>query len=219
MEARVLIGDEHDIVRKGIRAFLEQATDLEIVGEARDGTEVVRLTRLLRPEVVVMDLRMPELDGVSVTRILRRDVPDSRVVAFTASTDVAVSETLRAGALGFVCKDGPLDDLERAIRAAALGQTYVGSRATLRLVRELQNREQPDNLSEREMDVLRCVARGATNKDIARELGIAEKTLKTHVSNILEKLGLQSRTQAAVHALRMGLVGNTNSDTLWPAAA
>jgi two-component system, NarL family, response regulator LiaR len=219
METRLLIADDYDIVRQGVRAFLGDAPDLVVVGEARDGAEALRLARRLRPEVIVMDLRMPELDGLSATRILQQEVPESRVVVFTASSDVAVSEVLRAGAVGFVCKDERLEDLERAIRAAAVGQTFVGPRAAMGLVSELQSREQPDLLSDREIDVLRFVASGSTNKEIARELGIAEKTVKTHVSNILDKLGMQSRTQAAVHALQTGLLSSTRVSGLSGVAA
>jgi two-component system, NarL family, response regulator LiaR len=177
------------------------------VGGAEDGAEAVELARRLRPDVVLMDLLMPEMDGITATQLIRRELPDTEVVAVTSVLeDASVGEALRAGAIGYLLKDTRAKELRRAIRAAAAGQVQLSPRAAARLVREMRAPERPESLSERETDVLRLLARGRANKEIAHDLSIAEKTVKTHVSSILGKLGLQSRTQAALYAGRIGLV-------------
>jgi DNA-binding NarL/FixJ family response regulator len=154
-----------------------------------------------------MDLLMPEMDGITATRIIRRELPDTEVLALTSVLeDESVVEAMRAGAIGYLLKDTKAQELRRAIKAAADGQVQLSPRAAARLVREVRAPERLEALSERETEVLRELARGRANKEIARELVIAEKTVKTHVSNILGKLGVQSRTQAALHAARIGLV-------------
>src|SRR5258708_33028749 len=207
MPIRVLIADDHDVVRQGLRTFLSVDPELEVVGEAADGNEAVRLAHRLRPDVVLMDLLMPELDGIAATQIIRRELPDTEVVALTSVLeDMSVVGAVRAGAIGYLLKNSKPQEVRKAIKAAAIGQVQLAPQAAARLMREVAAPERPEALSERETDVLRLLARGLANKEIARDLSIAEKTVKTHVSSILGKLGVQSRTQAALYAVRIGLV-------------
>jgi NarL family two-component system response regulator LiaR len=207
MTIRVLIADDHDVVRQGLRTFLGLDPELEVVGEAADGAEAVRLAHRLRPDVVLMDLLMPELDGIAATQVIRRELPDTEVVALTSVLeDEKVVGAVRAGAIGYLLKDTKAAELRQAIKAAAAGQVQLSPKAAARLMREVVAPDRPEPLSERELDVLRLLARGRANKQIARELSIAEKTVKSHVSGILGKLGVQSRTQAALYAGRVGLV-------------
>jgi DNA-binding NarL/FixJ family response regulator len=207
MAIRILIADDHDVVRQGLHSFLALDPELQVVGEARDGAEAVRLAREVRPDVVLMDLIMPEMDGIAATQIIRRELPDTEVVALTSVLeDASVVGAIRAGAIGYLLKDTKVDELGRAIRGAAAGQVQLSPKAAARLVREVRAPDPAAALSEREVEVLRLLTRGCANKQIARDLVITEKTVKTHVSSILGKLGVQSRTQAALHAVRMGLV-------------
>jgi two-component system, NarL family, response regulator LiaR len=207
MPIRVLIADDHEVVRQGLRTFLSLDPELEVVGEAVDGSEAVRMAHRLRPDVVLMDLLMPELDGIAATQIIRKELPETEVVALTSVLeDDKVVGAVRAGAIGYMLKDTKSAELRQAIKAAAAGQVQLSPRAAARLMREVVAPERPEVLSERELDVLRLLARGLANKEIARELSIAEKTVKSHVSSILGKLGVQSRTQAALYAGRVGLV-------------
>jgi len=204
---RILIADDHEVVRQGLRVSLGVDAALEVVGEAEDGAEAVRLARRLRPDVVLMDLLMPEMDGIAATELIRRELPDTEVVALTSVLeDASVVGAVRAGAIGYLLKDTRAPELRRAIKAAAAGQVQLSPSAAARLMREVKTPERPEALSERELDVLRLLARGLANKTISRDLGIAEKTVKTHVSSILGKLGVQSRTQAALYAGRVGVV-------------
>jgi NarL family two-component system response regulator LiaR len=208
MAIQVLIADDHSVVRQGLRMFLSSDPELEIVGEARDGAEAVRLARQLRPDVVLMDLLMPSMDGIAATAAIRREVPATEVVALTSVLeDAAVVDAVRAGAIGYLLKDTDAHELRRAIKAAAAGQVHLSPQAAARLLREVRTPEKSaEPLTERETDVLRLLAQGKSNKEIARELHIAEQTVKTHVSHVLDKLEVPSRTQAALYAMRVGLV-------------
>ena len=207
MTLRILIADDHHVVRQGLRTYLRVDPELEVVGEAEDGAEAVRLARRLRPDVVLMDLIMPELDGIAAIRQIRSELPDTEVMALTSVLeDASVVEAVRAGAIGYLLKNTRAQELRLAIKAAAQGQVQLSPKAAARLMREVAAPERPETLSEREVEVLRLLARGLANKEIARDLSIAEKTVKTHVSSILGKLGVQSRTQAALYAGRIGLV-------------
>jgi DNA-binding NarL/FixJ family response regulator len=208
MPIRVLIADDHDVVRQGLRMFLAADPELEIVGVARDGAEAVRLTHQLHPDVVLMDLLMPVMDGIAATAAIRREAPGTEVVALTSVVeDAAIIDAVRAGAIGYLLKDTDADGLQRAIKAAAAGQVQLSPQAAARLLREVRSPAAGvDLLTERETDVLRLLAQGHSNKEIAQALHIAEQTVKTHVSHILDKLGVPSRTQAALYAIRSGLV-------------
>jgi DNA-binding NarL/FixJ family response regulator len=207
MTIRVLIADDHSVVRQGLRMFLGLDPELEVVGEATNGEEAVRLAGELRPDVVLMDLVMPRMDGIAATTAIRQRLPEVEVVALTSVLeDASVVGAVRAGAIGYLLKDTQADELCRAIKAAAAGQVQLSPQAAARLMREVRAPESPEALTERETDVLRLLARGKANKEIARALSIGEQTVKTHVGNILAKLGVQSRTQAALHAVRIGLV-------------
>jgi two-component system, NarL family, response regulator LiaR len=207
MTIRILLADDHAVVRQGLKMFLELDADLEIVGEAENGEQAVRLASSLNPDVVLMDLLMPVMDGISATRTIRKEIPDTEVIALTSVLeDASVMGAMRAGAIGYLLKDTKADELCRAIKAAAAGQVQLSPQAAARLMQEVQTPDSPEKLTKRETDVLRLLALGKANKEIALELGIGAKTVKTHVSSILSKLGVPSRTQAALHAVRIGLV-------------
>ena len=207
MTIRVLITDDHGVVRQGLRMFLSLDGDLEVVGEARDGEEALSLARQLEPDVVLMDLLMPGMDGIEATRAIKAGMPDVEVVALTSVLeDASVANAVKAGAIGYLLKDTDAGELRRAIRAAAEGRVHLAPEAANRLMREVRAPDRPEPLTARETEVLELLARGRANKQISTELFIEEKTVKTHVSNILKKLGVRSRTQAALHAVRTGVV-------------
>lgn len=207
MPIRILIADDHSVVRQGLRMFLGLDQELDVVGEATNGAEAIDLARQLHPDVVLMDLLMPVVDGIAATSTIRREMPDTEVLALTSVLeDEKVIGAIRAGAIGYLLKDTEADELRNAIKAAAAGQVQLSPKAAARLMREVNAPNSPEVLTERETEVLRLMALGQANKEIARTLNIGEKTVKTHVSNILGKLGVQSRTQAALHAVRIGLV-------------
>ncbi len=213
MTIRILIADDHSVVRQGLRMFLGLDAELEVVGEAADGAEALRLARQLRPDVVLMDLLMPVMDGIAATAALRHELPDTEVLALTSVLeDASVVGAVRAGAIGYLLKDTQADVLCQAIKAAAAGQVQLTPRAAARLMQAVSTPESPVELTERETEVLRLMAGGQSNKHIARSLHISEKTVKTHVSNILSKLGVQSRTQATLYAIRIGLVSANAAD-------
>jgi DNA-binding NarL/FixJ family response regulator len=204
---RILIVDDHGVVRQGLRMYLALDPELEVVGEATNGAEALRLAHELEPDVVLMDLLMPVMDGIAATEAIRREVPNVEVLALTSVLeDSAVYGAMRAGAIGYLLKDTQADELCRAIKAAAAGQVQLSPPVAARLLREVPPPQQPEPLTERETEVLAELAKGKSNKEIAAALVIAEKTVRTHVSNILGKLGVTSRTQAALHAVRSGLV-------------
>ncbi len=208
MPIRVVIVDDHGIVLRGLRLYLDADPEIEVVGEARNGAEAITLARRLAPDVVLMDLIMPVMDGITATTAIRSEMPDTEVVALTSVLEQAtIADAVRAGAIGYLLKDAKADELCRAIKAAAEGQVQLAPQVAEHLVHELFAPEQSDTpLTEREMDVLRLLAHGQSNKEISQTLHIAEQTAKTHVSHILAKLRLPSRTQAALYAIRIGLV-------------
>ncbi|MCE7985014.1 MAG: DNA-binding response regulator [Caldilinea sp. CFX5] len=206
MSIRLLLVDDHSVVLEGLRMFLALDPELTIVGEAADGAEAVRLARELKPDVILMDLLMPVMDGITAIGLLRRELPDTEIIALTSVLeDAAVVGAMRAGAIGYLLKDTKAAELRRAIKAAAAGQVQLSPQAAARLVREIRAPENPEKLTEREIDVLRLLAQGQSNKEIAHTLTLGEKTVKFHVSNILAKLGVPSRTQAALYAVQIGL--------------
>jgi DNA-binding NarL/FixJ family response regulator len=204
---RIVIADDHSVVREGLKMFLALDPELEVIGEATTGAQAVELARELHPDVILMDLLMPVMDGIAATAAVRSEMPDVEVVAVTSVLeDASVVGAIRAGAIGYLLKDAHGDELCQAIRAAANGQVQLSPQAAARLMREVRAPETPEKLSDRETEVLQLLARGKANKEIARELSISEKTVKSHVSSVLAKLNLSSRTQAALHAIRIGLV-------------
>jgi len=206
---RVLIVDDHAVVREGLRTFLELQEGIEVAGEASDGHDAIRAAERLRPDVVLMDLVMPNLDGVGAMRELRQRVPAARVIVLTSFLDdERLLPAVRAGAAGYLLKNVQPQELARAIRTAAAGGALLDPAVAARLVEALEEDgrdTRADQLTPREREVLVLIGRGYANKRIALELGIAEKTVKTHVGNVLSKLGVSDRTQAALYAARLGL--------------
>lgn len=207
---RILLADDHAVVRQGLKMFLSLDPELEVVGEAANGAEALEQVARLQPDVVLMDLKMPVMDGLTAIGRIRAAHPETEVIAVTSVLeDTAIIEAVRAGAIGYLLKDTEADELCRAIKAAAAGQVQLSPQAAERLVREVRAPDSPEQLSPRELEVLRLIARGMSNREIAQTLIISEKTVKTHASSILSKLGLASRTQAALHAMRLGLVSSS----------
>jgi DNA-binding NarL/FixJ family response regulator len=207
MTTRVLIADDHDIVRRGLRTILALDPEIDVVGEAEDGEQAVRAASRLRPDVILMDLLMPRLDGIEATRQIRRQTPEIQVLALTSVVESgSVVDAVRAGAVGYLLKDGQADDLPAAVHAAAAGRVLLAPNVAACVVQEVRAPQRPDALSNREVEVLRLLGTGLANKQIGCELAISEKTVKAHVSAILGKMGLVSRTQAALEASRRGLI-------------
>lgn len=207
MLIRILIADDHIMLRQGLTLCLALDPDLQVVGEAGNGVAAVRMTVELEPDVVLMDLLMPIMDGIVATAAIREQIPDSKVVVLTSVLDdKKVITAIRAGAIGYILKNADAAELVTAIKAAAAGQSYLSRDAATRLTIDTRDTEKPDALTEREVEILRLVAVGRANKEIGNTLHITEQTVKVHVSNILSKLGVQSRTQAALHAVRAGLI-------------
>jgi DNA-binding NarL/FixJ family response regulator len=211
---RVLLADDQELVRSGFRLILDLAEGIEVAGEAADGREAVSLAKELQPDVVLMDVRMPELDGIEATRRLRQAGVESRVLVLTTfDLDEYVYAAVRAGASGFLLKDAPREQLVTAVRTVARGEALLAPAITQRLIERFVARPPLDEaapalaeLSARELDVLRLVARGLSNAEIASELIVGEATVKTHVGAILRKLDLRDRVQAVVLAYESGLV-------------
>jgi len=204
---RVLLADDHSVVREGLRMFLGRDPELAVVGEAADGVEAVQLAGQLHPDVVVMDLLMPVMDGIAATGVIRRELPETEVIALTSVLESKlVVGALKAGAIGYLLKDTQAAELRRAIKAAASGQIQLSPQASAYLLREVQTAGTSEALTERETEVLRLLAQGQSNKEIARTLQIVENTVKTHVQHILAKFGVQSRTQAVLYAMHLGLI-------------
>src|SRR5579864_447358 len=207
MTIRIVIADDHSVVRRGLRMFLAMDPELVVVGEAANGEEAVHLARLLLPDIVLMELVMPVMDGITATATIRRELPDTEVLALTSVLeDASVVGAVRAGAIGYLLKDTQAEALCRAIKAAAAGQVQLTPQAAARLMQVVSAPESPEALTERETEVLCLLAQGQSNKQIARILNNTEHTIKSHVSRILSKLGVQSRTQATLYAIRTGLV-------------
>jgi len=203
----ILIADDHPVVRQGLRTFLETQDGLEVVGEASDGAEAAELAQQLLPDVVLMDLVMPGLDGVEATRRIRELSPSTKVIVLTSfDEDEKVFPSVKAGAAGYLLKDVRPQELAEAVRRVHAGEALLAPSVAAKLMQEVAGERQPvSGLTERELEVLRLIARGLPNKLIAQELVVSEKTVKTHVSNILAKLHLTDRTQAALYAVREGL--------------
>jgi two-component system, NarL family, response regulator LiaR len=207
---RVVIADDHKIVRQGLRFLLSQESGIEVAGEAADGVAALEAVRALRPDVVLLDLFMPGLDGIAVLKALQADGLASGVLVLTSSQDDAhLVQAIRAGALSYLPKTADVDQVVASVRAAARGESVLLPAATARLLRELRRGSAADplgRLTPRERDVLTEVARGRSNREIARALSVSEETVKSHVSSILAKLGLADRTQAAIFGLQRQLV-------------
>jgi NarL family two-component system response regulator LiaR len=206
----VVLVDDHAIVRQGLRTYLELQPDIEVVGEASDGGEAVGVVRDTVPDIVLMDLVMPNSDGVEATRAITGMAPSTRVIVLTSfSEDEKVFASIKAGAQGYLMKDVLPQDLVKAIRTVYRGEAQLDPEIARKLMQEFTN-PQPQaprhDLTERELEVLTLIAHGKTNRDISEVLVLSEKTVKTHVSNILQKLHLSDRTQAAVYALRQRIV-------------
>lgn len=207
---RILICDDHQVVRHGIRAFLTTRQGLEVVAEATDGSEAIELARQHHPDVILMDLLMPIVDGIEAIRQIRAEQPDARILVLTSfATDDQVFPAIKAGALGYLLKDSSPDELIEAIRQVHHGEPSLHPSIARKVLHELSRPAEQeltiDPLTGREVEVLRLLAQGRSNKEIARELVVTEGTVRTHVSSILSKLYLASRTQAALYALRVGL--------------
>ncbi|WP_027482537.1 response regulator [Deinococcus pimensis] len=206
MTVKVMLVDDHDVVRMGLKMYLSLDPDLEIVAEATNGQEALERVDAAKPDVVVMDLMMPVMDGVTATRELRARHPDVEVLALTSALEEhKVRGAIEAGATGYLLKDASSELLIEAIHAAARGEVRLHPEAAKRLMREFRAPDMREHLTAQETRILRLIARGLPNKSIAEELGVTEPTVKTHVSRLLSKLGLGSRTQAALYALKQGL--------------
>jgi DNA-binding NarL/FixJ family response regulator len=215
--ARVIIADDHELARLGLRTMLVPEPDLEVVGEATTGREAVTMSRELQPDLVLMDIRMPDLDGLVATRAIKRDHPRTSVLIVTLSEDPDyLLEALRVGAAGYVLKDASRREVVAAVRQVLSGESPLDAKLSAQLIRRLagQPRESTsahsDELTHREVEVLRLVAEGKTNAEIAQSLFISVGTVKVHVERIIDKLGVSDRTQAAVRAVELGYINSPN---------
>jgi DNA-binding NarL/FixJ family response regulator len=203
---RLLIADDHPVVRDGLRAMLATQPDMELVGEAATGTEAVAQARALRPDVVLMDLQMPGLDGPGAIATLREQAPEIRVLVLTTyGTDADITRAVDAGATGYLLKDAPREQLFGAIRAAARGEWVLSPSVATRVLGRMRAPAE-EALSPRELEILQAVARGLSNKDIGRQLYVSEATVKTHLLRVFSKLGVDDRTAAVTVALERGII-------------
>jgi DNA-binding NarL/FixJ family response regulator len=215
MTIRVVLADDHAMVRAGFRLVLEAENDVEVVGEAPDGEQAFLLSRALKPDVVLMDVQMPTLDGLAATAriVAEADLPSRVIIVTTFERDDYIFEALRAGASGFLLKNAPPEELVHAVRVIAAGDALLAPSVTRKIIEAYARRPAPrqgdtdlDRLTEREAEVLRLLATGKSNCELAAKLYLSEATIKTHVSSLLTKLGLRDRVQAVVHAYETGLV-------------
>ena len=207
---RILIADDHAVVRKGLNALIQTEEGMEVVGEATDGVEAVELVAALRPDVILLDLVMPRMDGIEAIRGIRQKDPEARILVLTSfSEDEKVLTAIEVGAMGCLLKDATPEELLRAIRDVHQGRSALNPTVAQKLIRRMRKtepRKTIDELTSRESEVLRCIALGLSNREIGDRLFISEPTVRTHVSNILMKLQLPNRTQAALFAVKEGLV-------------
>jgi two-component system, NarL family, response regulator LiaR len=207
MPVRVLIVDDHAMVRQGLVSFLGHDPEIDVVGEAANGAQAVALATDLRPDVVLMDLMMPLSDGVSAIGAIRQDLPDTEVIALTSFLeDTLVNKAIQAGAIGYLLKDTEARELRRAIKAAAAGQLVLSRKAAAYLLHDVKTQPDLSPLTERELQVLRLMATGFSNKEIGQKLTVSAPTVKSHIGSIFAKVGVNSRTQAVLYALHTGLV-------------
>jgi len=206
---RVLVADDHPLVRQGLRSFLSTIDDIDVVGEASDGAEAIAMATALQPDVVMMDLAMPTVDGIEAIRRITEERPSARIIALTSfATDDKVFPAIQAGAAGYLLKETEPSELVEAIRKVHRGEPILHPSVAARLMQQVvaaTPRAHRTDLTARELEVLRLIAAGRSNKEIAHDLAVAEKTVKTHVSNVLSKLGVADRTQAALYAVQHGL--------------
>jgi DNA-binding NarL/FixJ family response regulator len=211
-EIRVLIADDHTLFRRGVREMLEAEEDINVVAEAATGREALEQARAVAPDVVLMDIRMPDLDGVKAARLLHQEMPHVGIIFVTSlGDDESVSQGLQAGGLGYILKDANLDTMLRAVRAVAHGESLLDPTVAQKMMRQFTTQPKKqvsllDTLTPRELEVLVLIAEGRSNKEIAGELTISQKTVKNHINNIFSKLHVYDRTQAMLYAIRAGLV-------------
>ncbi len=220
MSITLVLADDHAVVRAGTRQLLERQLDMQVLGEAADGEEAVRLAKELKPDVVVMDVRMPKMSGVEATRRIKQETPEVAVLVLTAhDDDEYVFALLQTGANGYLLKTAETDELVRAIRAVAAGQSALDPTVAGKVVAQFARgqplsdmlvnvKDEYEGLTERELEILRLVGKGLTNKRIGKRLYISDRTVQAHLSNIFSKLGVESRTEAAMYAVRRGWVTN-----------
>ncbi len=205
---RVVIADDHALIREGLAKLLELEDDIEVLGEAGDGQGAINLARRYKPDVILMDINMPGTDGITATRVIKREMPHTRIIALTVYEDEQVVEMVKAGVSAYILKDVAAQELISTIRRVMEGNVFIHPRVASRVVKELtsERKSYDSRLTRREKDVLELVVKGNSNKEIAGLLYISEKTVKNHLTNIFRKLSVKDRTQAAVYALKNGLV-------------